>query len=103
MGATLHYLGTALPTDNQATLFGVAESGRAVGDSVAADGTSFRCIYWRPGHPLRVLPPLSGTWRTGGANAHYVSDDGLVGGNSIDSRGDSVPVVWPDADRLVIR
>lgn len=98
----LHYLGTAAPTDDSASLLGVAENGRAVGVSRSADGKSSRCIYWRPGQPLRVLPPLSGDWRTGGAIAHYVSSDGLVGGDSLDRQGDDVPVVWPNADLLAI-
>jgi hypothetical protein len=100
VGGRLHFLGTAIPTDDTALLFGLANSGRAVGVSYLSSGSSNRAIYWPglPSHTLRILSPLSGTTRTGQAGAHYVSDDGLVGGDSTDASGNHVPVVWPDAD-----
>jgi hypothetical protein len=87
-----------VPTDSTARLLAIAPDGRAVGESDAPDETT-RAIYW-PGlrHSLRVLAPLSKTWQTGQASAHYVSDDGLVGGQSADRSGTNQPVVWPDAD-----
>jgi hypothetical protein len=100
VGRRLDFLGTAIPTDDSADLFGLANSGRAVGVSYRSSGPSNRAIYWSglPSHTLRILSPLSGTWRTGQASAHYVSDDGLVGGDSTDASGNDVPVVWLDAD-----
>jgi uncharacterized membrane protein len=93
----LHFLGDLLPTDNSASLVGLSQNGRAVGSS--GDGDQFRLIYW-PGHgPLKTLRPLSGDWATGDAGAHYVSNDGLVGGDSVNAHGVDVATVWTCAGR----
>jgi hypothetical protein len=97
-GRHLLDVGTAVPSDTFASFHGVSQDGRAVGVSIAADGNSWRVIYWRLGHRIRIMLPLACDWRTGQAGAHYVSDDGLVGGDSTDASGNDVPVVWPDAD-----
>ena len=95
----LRFLGTVQPGDAYATLFGVSQNDRAVGTSVTGDQAHFHVVYW-PGHgPLKALPPLAGSWATDDSNAHYVSADGLVGGNINDASGENVPVVWTNADR----